>query len=73
MIEDEQQPPNALVKIQLRVSDIPILLDALESRLEEFGDDERCGDPDCAGCANEHGALVRMRNTLFACSPKVRV
>jgi len=65
--------PNELVRIQIRVGDIPTLLDALESRLEEFVDYEGCGDGQCYRCEMEHGALHRLRDTLLAGAPKVEV
>lgn len=66
-------PPNALAKLQVRVGDIPLLLDAVEDRLVGWEMMESCLDENCAACAATEGALLRMRDTLLAHAPKVEV
>jgi hypothetical protein len=65
--------PNALANIQVRMSDIPILLDALELALEEFDENLDCDNEGCAGCMAHQGALFRMRDIILNQAPFVEV
>jgi len=60
---------NNLLLLQVKMSDISILLDAVEGAFFDFDVMESCDDKKCAGCTRKKKALVRLRDNILKQSP----
>jgi len=60
---------NDLLLLQVKMSDISILLDAIEGAFFDFDIMEDCNDKTCQGCQRKKKALVRLRDNILKQSP----
>jgi hypothetical protein len=60
---------NEKILLNVQETDVPILLDAIESFHEEV--DSNCKKMKCPSCSPKRVALVRLKNSILKAAPSI--